>query len=114
MTFPVPINLVVEDILSESILRNILGHFENNFIIGTCYGQTGKGYIKKNINGFNNAAKGIPYLVLTDLDREECPPSLFQEWFNSQKHPNLIFRVAVKEVESWLLAHKEAMAKFLS
>ncbi|MGL5066189.1 MAG: hypothetical protein ACRC62_39975, partial [Microcoleus sp.] len=29
------------------------------------------------------------------------------------KHPNLLFRIAVKEVEAWLLAHREAFAEFL-
>ena len=28
------------------------------------------------------------------------------------KHPNLIFRIAVKEVEAWLLAHRRGFAKF--
>ncbi|MDF2210039.1 hypothetical protein L1F28_15070 [Arthrospira platensis NCB002] len=44
----------------------------------------------------------MAYLVLTDLDKSECPLAIINEWLKSQpKHPNLLFRVAVKEVESW-------------
>ncbi len=51
--------------------------------------------------------------MLTDLDKKECPLALLQEWLSSPKHPNLIFRVAIIEVEAWLLAHREAFAEFL-
>ncbi|MFA5863647.1 MAG: hypothetical protein WC975_03075 [Phycisphaerae bacterium] len=63
--------------------------------------------------GFNNAAKGTPFLVLTDLDKSDCPPVLINEWFSGQKNHNLIFRIAVREVESWLLADRNGFAKFI-
>ncbi|MFM2062847.1 MAG: hypothetical protein RLZZ507_2517 [Cyanobacteriota bacterium] len=62
---------------------------------------------------FNHAAKGTPYIVLTYLDRAECPLELIQEWLPYPKHPNLLFRIAVKEIEAWLLADHESFAKFL-
>jgi len=61
----------------------------------------------------NQAARGTPYLVLTDLDSAECPLALISSWLSQPKHQNLIFRVAVKEVEAWLLAHREAFSEFL-
>jgi len=48
----------------------------------------GFGYLKKMINGFNNAAKTAPVLVLTDLDMSECPPTLIQNWLKVRKHHN--------------------------
>jgi len=52
--------------------------------------------------------------MLTDLDRAECPPMLLSEWFReAPRHPNLLFRIAVREVESWLLAHRSAFAHFM-
>jgi len=107
------INLAIEDSLSESLLKKIIGFFSCSFIIGTCYIRSGKGYLKKNIRGFNNAAKGTPFLLLTDLDSAECPPLLIKEWLPYPKNKNLIFRVAVHEIESWLMAHRESFAKFL-
>ena len=56
---------------------------------------------------------GTPFLVLTDLNHCECPPRLIQEWLPGPKHPNLRFRVAVREVEAWLMADRTAFARFL-
>lgn len=58
----------------------------------------------------------MPYLLLTDLDTAECAPVLIDEWLPKPlvKNHNLIFRIAVREVESWLMADREAFAGFLS
>ena len=109
----ISINLAVEDPLSEAVLRVILHQSNRPYRVGNCYSKHGFGYLKKNIKGFNNAAKGTPYIVLTDLDRAECPQELIQEWLPYPKHPNLLFRIAVREIEAWLLADRESFAKFL-
>ncbi|WP_250125743.1 hypothetical protein [Chroococcidiopsis sp. CCMEE 29] len=109
----IPINLAVEDDLSEAVLKGILKQSQRPFSIGTCLKRRGYGYLKKILPGINHAAKGSPYLVLTDLDKNECPLVLLTEWLSHPKHPNSIFRVAVIEVEAWLLAHREAFAEFL-
>lgn len=113
MTDPIPIHIAVEDFLSEMVLRIMLEQSGRHFAVGVCLGLTGFGYLKKNIAGFNKAAKGTPFLLLADLDQAECPPILINEWLTVLKHNNLIFRVAVREVESWLLAHRKAFAGFL-
>jgi hypothetical protein len=109
----IPINLVFEDVLSEAVLKQMLIQSQRPFLVGVCFNQRGNDQIKQNISGFNNAAKGMPYLVLTDLDNAECPLVILSEWLTQPKHPNLLFRIAVKEVEAWLLAHRSAFAKFL-
>ncbi|MGH1393723.1 MAG: hypothetical protein ACRAVC_06780 [Trichormus sp.] len=109
----IPINLAVEDDLSEAVLKAILRQSQRSFSVGTCLKRGGYGYLKKILPGINHAAKGSPYLVLTDLDKNDCPLALITEWLSYPKHPNLIFRVAVIEVEGWLLAHREAFAQFL-
>jgi len=107
------INLAVEDHLSEFVLRQIIKQSQRPFVIGNCLCHGGYGYLKKNIHAFNKASKGMPFLVLTDLNSTACPPTLIKKWLPYPKHPNLLFRVAVKEVEAWLLAHREAFATFL-
>lgn len=107
------INLAVEDLLSEAVLRAILLQSNLTYKVGTCYCKGGFGYLKNKIKGFNNAAKGTPYIILTDLDKMECPLKLIEEWLPFPKHHNLLFRIAVREVEAWLLADREALAKFL-
>jgi len=108
----IPINLVFEDVLSEAVLKQMLKQSQRPFLVGDCL-KRGNDQIQKKISGFNNAAKGMPYLVLTDLDNADCPLVILSEWLTQPKHPNLLFRIAVKEVEAWLLAHREAFAKFL-
>jgi len=114
------INLVIEDLLSEEVLRAILKQSIKNYeVIGRfpdirrSGSSGGFGYIKSRIKRFNNAAKEMPFLVLTDLDKEECAPKLIREWLPVKFHPNFIFRVAKREVESWVMADRNAFADFL-
>lgn len=113
MSASIPINLVFEDDLSKAVLEKLLLSSRHSYEIGNCFHGRGYGYIKKNISGFNNAAKGMPFLVLTDLDAEECAPTKIRNWLSVPKHSNLLFRIAVREVESWLLADRAGFAKFL-
>ncbi len=108
----IPLNLAVEDLVSETVIRTIIKQSGRPFLIGRCYGKKGAGYLKSKIRGFNNAAKGIPFFVLTDLDQVECVPILLQSWVNIPLHPNFIFRVAVKEIESWILADRKNFAQY--
>ena len=112
MTDPIPINLAAEDELSVTVLRVILKNSGKLFAIGFCRRKGGYGYLKRIAPGLNRAARSTPYLLLTDLDRGECPPILMRDWLPAPKHPNFIFRVAVHEVESWLLGHRQSFAKF--
>ncbi|MCP5049199.1 MAG: DUF4276 family protein [bacterium] len=114
------INIVIEDNISKAILKVILKQMGKQFEVSRSFpdlmrtgASAGYSYIKQRINGFNNAAKGIPFLVLTDLDQNECAPTLIREWLPQPHHPNLIFRVAVREIESWLMADRDTFAKFL-
>jgi hypothetical protein len=113
MSGPVPINLVVEDSLSEATLRKILDHTKRRFILGTVYGRCGNAYIRQRLKGFNYAARRSNYVVLVDLDRGECAPALIENWLPAPKSANLVLRVAVREVEAWLIAHRQGLAAFL-
>ena len=109
----IPILIAVEDALSEAVLRAMFEQSSRTFAVGHCLGREGSGYLKNNMRKFNKAAIGIPFFVLTDLDQTDCPPTLINRWLTVQNHENLIFRIAVREIESWLLAHREAFASFL-
>ncbi len=111
MSGPIPVNLVVEDPLSEAVVRRLLRDLP--FAVGTCYGRQGFGYIRKRIGVFNHAARTCPFLVLTDLDTGECAAALIRVWLVERRDPNLLFRVAVREIESWLLADATGVAAFL-
>lgn len=106
----IPANAVVEDLLSEIVLRRLA---EPRFAIGTVYGRRGVGYIASQIRAFNNAARGAPWIVLADLDNNACAPGLIRNWLPNGPNPNLILRIAVREVEAWLLADAATFAQML-
>lgn len=108
---PIPLNLVFEDEISEFVMMKIAEESKKYFVANS-YSEGGFGYIKKNIGGFNEAARGCPFFVLTDLDTVDCAPTLIDGWLGKSAHPNLIFRIAVREVEAWLLADIEGFSKF--
>jgi len=107
------INIAVEDTLSKSVAETMLKQSVRDFTVGRCYQKNGVGYLKKLVPGLNVAAQRNAHLVLTDLDRNLCPTEIIFKWLPQPKHPNLIFRIAVREIESWVLADRQEFAKFL-
>lgn len=113
MTAPQPLYLAVEDALSEFVLRRILGK-RPALAVAAVFSRGGYGYLKKSASGFNQAAKHRPFLLLTDLDKGACAPDLVREWLaGRQRHPRFLLRVAVPEVEGWLLADGDGLRRFL-
>lgn len=101
----------VEGLVDEAVVRRLAKHV--GMEVGPVHGKNGKGHLRQRIAGYNNAARISPWLVLVDLNREaECAPPLRGAWLN-QPATNMCFRVAVREVESWLLADRGRLAKFL-
>lgn len=113
MTAPIPLNLAFEDALTESLTFKILRTIPTKYATLTIYNRGGNGYLRRTVNGFNNAARGTPFLVGTDLDEYGCPPALIDDWLTSAKHHNLLVRVAVREAEAWVLADRHRFADFL-
>jgi len=110
---PIPINIAIEDLLSEAVARRLLEESGRPFEIGVAYNRGGIGYLKKTAPGWNQAAKGVPFFLLTDLDAAPCASELIGSWVPGSLHPNLIFRVAIRETESWLLADSPNLSRFL-
>lgn len=107
------INPLVEGDMDEAAAYRLIS--ATGHVPGTCYGKKGCGYIKQKIKGFNRSARGIYYLTLVDLMDTDlsCPPEVMEEWL-THPEPNMLFRVVVRELESWLLADRESIAEFLS
>src|SRR5215831_7456773 len=77
------------------------------------YGRKGKRFLLQSINGYNNAARYAPWIVLVDLDRDcDCAPPCAQKWL-ARPSTQMCFRVAVRAVEAWLLADRERLAQLL-
>jgi hypothetical protein len=110
----IDIACIYEDDPTYHVMSKMLSYFSGGFRVSRQIPCHGFGKIKKNILGYNNAACFGHYFVITDLDRHECAPSLIREWLPMTRNPNLVFRVAVREVESWLLADIKNFACFFA
>ncbi|MDA8051500.1 MAG: hypothetical protein M0002_16115 [Rhodospirillales bacterium] len=105
------ISAAVEGAVDEAVLRRVVA--KSGGTLATVYGKQGKHHLRQRIAGYNNAARHAPWIVLVDLDREaDCAPPLRQKWLPGPA-PHLCFRIAVRAVESWLLADADALAAFL-
>ena len=105
--------LAVEDELGEAISTKILKSFGIEVMV--VLGNNGNGYLQKKSPELNRSARGLDIFLLTDLDStRNCPPELIRSWVKGPLNPRFLFRVAVMEVESWLMADREAVAEFLS
>lgn len=102
---------VVEGDLDESVLRRLATHV--GVSIDRVFGKKGKPHLRDNVHRYNQAARVSPWIVLVDLDSDfECAPSLSATWLpRPEKH--MCFRVAVRAIESWLLADRSRIASFL-
>lgn len=106
--------IAVEDKLSEAIAKKTARHvFGGGVHLQPIVGN-GFGSLRKKLPSFRNASHQYPLWLLTDLDRWPCPATLIGQWTGGQALPaNFSFRVAVREIESWLLADREVIAGFL-
>ncbi|HSK81285.1 MAG TPA: hypothetical protein VLQ45_32835 [Thermoanaerobaculia bacterium] len=107
---PVVFNVVAEGDIDETVLRRLV--LETGAVPGRVHGRNGRSKIKNQIQAYNRAARFDHWLVLIDLDRDECPASLRALWL-PEPAGLMCFRIAVRAVESWLLADREAIAGFL-
>ncbi|NUM78458.1 hypothetical protein HUU40_29210 [candidate division KSB1 bacterium] len=109
----IQLSLAVEGYLEELVLRQLVKQSGKPFTTGVCYGKRGKVYLHGNVKRFNSAARLVPFVILTDLDNEECSPALIRRLLPESRSRNLLVRVAVREVEAWLLADRQRLATFL-
>lgn len=120
----VRVNIAAEDELSEAVLRRMLLLVQSPVEVVASLpvkkgwqkegGKNGYGYIRKQLPAFNAASAKMPHIVLLDLDDRACPQAMIRDWLESKPHsPQLLVRVAVREVEAWLLADQQGMAEYL-
>ncbi len=103
----------VEDRLSSIVLEKLINETDGAVEVGVPMPPKGSGDLKKKLPSLIKLAPNVPVIMLTDLDLKECAPSLAAEWFKNKKKPeSLLFRVAVREVEAWLLADRAGFAEF--
>lgn len=108
----VVISGAVEGLLDEAVLIRLIA--DSGGKPGPVYGKRGKNHLQKHLRAYNQAAKFSAWLVLIDLDHDaDCAPP-FREDCLPDSARGMIFRIAVRAVETWLLADRERLAKFMN
>lgn len=104
--------LATEDELSEQVGLALIQ--EVGLAAGQRLRRQGNGYLRSRIPNFCSIAAVQPILVISDLDQQVCPSAMILNWLGQRIRPdNLLLRIAVREIESWLLADHDGMRVLL-
>ncbi|MCF6287015.1 MAG: DUF4276 family protein [Candidatus Hydrogenedentes bacterium] len=118
----------VEDAPSKEVVVKLLEHRNESssssrrlcFVQGFPSVMHGSGNLRKKCPSILEMAKGgTPVICLVDLDATSCAGVLLADWFSIQKGrkpafpDGLVFRVAVREVEAWIMADVRAWSSYI-
>lgn len=110
----ISVALATEDELSEAVGKKLLAYAPYHLQADLLLRQGGSGYLRSRMESWCRLALQQPVLLLTDLDRSPCPGALVSAWLGKRPRPdNLMLRVAVREIEAWLLADHHGMRHLL-
>lgn len=107
----VPVSFAVEGIIDQAVVLKLFD--ASGVVSGTPYVCDGIGNLRQRLDGFNAGARYSPWFVLCDLDRRECAPELRSRLFGTPQTEGMELSVAVRAVESWLMADRQSFATFL-
>lgn len=106
MTSPV-VKLAAEGGIDIAVLKRLA--LDCGLTPGDEYGLRGKDHLDKRLGGYNTSARWQPWIVARDLDDCACAGGLCKSLLPvPEKYMRL--RVAVRSIESWLLADRVSFA----
>jgi hypothetical protein len=108
------LSLLTEDVLSEAVALQLLSEVGIPAQNVQLLGRNGFGYLRSKVANWKELARRRYVLLLTDLDQLACPVAMRRDWLGADPiPPQLWMRIAVREVESWLLADHDAMRQLM-
>lgn len=111
MDVPISVALIAEDRLGMAVLYRIVNAAGRPTSVVHDRVTHGSGSIRASIGKYAQASRVVPHIVLTDLDTAECPATLRRSWMADALPPGLLLRVAVREIESWVLGDRAGFAR---
>lgn len=110
-----PVTCAVEGRTDEPVARKLLS------VVGLSAGAVivrhGKTKLDPKLPDYNRSAKHVPWLVIRDLDHDDkhaCIPDLRLRLLGGAPSSGMCFRLAVREVEVWMMADRKSFANFFS
>jgi hypothetical protein len=111
MPEPFALTAAVEGLCDEAALRKVCTSMSIH--LGDVYGRNGKNFLRSRLAGYNNSARYRPWIVLLDLDRDfTCAGEAVRSWLPTPADL-MCLRIAVRELEAWLMADIESISRFL-
>jgi hypothetical protein len=106
--------LATEDALSEAVGLKIIRTEMGVDTSVVPLRKNGFGYLKAKMRDFVGMSARNVVALITDLDAVECAPRMKADWFfGLQQTEKFIFRIAVRETESWIMADRLHFSNFL-
>ena len=102
--------------MSQAVAQRLISEYAPALELTQVFGLSGFGELKRKMPTFDKIAQyREPILVITDLDNLQlCLLQFRSEWCRGlQMLPDFVFRIAVAEIESWLLADRRRIAQWL-
>jgi hypothetical protein len=112
MSTPIDLVLVVEDALSLALVQRLVAHSGRGFRVYRTLIERGVENIRKSLPKYLGASHTLPHVIVVDLDRGVCAAALREQWGLTHLPPRVLFRVAVRESESWVMADRHGFAQF--
>lgn len=107
-----PITIACEGPTDAAVLRRLLA-WVGLEAVPQAYIQQGKGRLDKKLRAYNEAARYAPWLVVRDLDSDtRCAPEVARSLLPAPA-AGMCFRLAIRQIEAWLMADRAGMARFL-
>ncbi len=108
------LQVVVEGIVDVAVAHEILSYVGFDKAEYVVLNQGGKAKLLRKLPEYNRTAAVLDWLVIVDLDNDAgCAPEYLSIILPNARS-KMILRIAVREVEAWLMADRERMATFLS
>lgn len=106
--------LFCEDVLAEEIARRLVSEIHPELSLHATMSGGGFAKLRERAAAIKKSSKGVLFFVLFDADLvpNGCPGAFLFELFGDPKPANIIARFANLEMENWLLADREGIARF--
>lgn len=103
------VTIVCEGVTDEPVLRKLVE--SEGLRVDVVYRMGGHGLLDARVKKYAAAARFSRWFIVRDLDQHPCAKNL-KEKLLTEAPRGLSFRLAVREVEAWLLADWDAFTKF--
>lgn len=107
------IAVVAEDQLTQAVLHKCISGVLPAYSVARTEVMGGRGNVQRNLRAYAALAQRMPVLIGVDLDGDECASKLLGGWGRLPPQAGLLLRVAVREIEAWVLADQRRVASFI-